>query len=199
MPATPFDPATVTAAVLAGGAGARLGGRDKGLELLGGKSLVAHVLAALEGQAGTVVICANRNEAHYRQYARTLHDATPDFRGPLAGITAALAQCSTEWLLTVPVDCPRPPSSLALRLHAAALSPPAMLAVAHDGERTQPLFALYARALAGSALSALQADAAVWRWQQDCAAARADFADFAAAFENLNTPEELRRWEREHG
>src|SRR6185312_7783365 len=170
MRAAHFNRATVTAAILAGGAGSRFGGRDKGLELLGGKPLVAHVLAAIEAQAGDVLICANRNEAQYRQYARTLRDGTPDLRGPLAGISAALAQCATQWLLTVPVDCPRPPPNLAARLHAAAIASASTLAVAHDGERAQPLFALYARGLAESARAALQADAAVWRWQQDCAA-----------------------------
>lgn len=199
MRAAAFDPASVTAAILAGGAGSRLGGRDKGLESLGGKPLVAHVLVAIRAQADTIVICANRNEEHYRRYARTLRDATPDFCGPLAGIAAALAQCATPWLLTVPVDCPAPPPDLAVRLHAAAQTSAATLAVAHDGTRAQPLFALYARDLAGSAQLASRAAAAVWRWQQDCNAAYADFADRAAAFENLNTPEEMQRWEREHG
>ena len=56
-----FDPANVTAAVLAGGAGSRLGGRDKGLHPLDGKPLIAHVAQALAAQAGKILICINRN------------------------------------------------------------------------------------------------------------------------------------------
>ena len=47
-----FDATQITAAILAGGAGSRVGGRDKGLILLGKKLLVEHVGAALEGQVG---------------------------------------------------------------------------------------------------------------------------------------------------
>ena len=42
MQAAAFNPASVCAAVLAGGAGSRLGGRDKGLEILSGKPLIEH-------------------------------------------------------------------------------------------------------------------------------------------------------------
>ncbi|MHB8678709.1 MAG: NTP transferase domain-containing protein, partial [Rudaea sp.] len=41
-----FDPAAITAAILAGGEGRRVGGADKGLMLLDGNPLVTHVLAA---------------------------------------------------------------------------------------------------------------------------------------------------------
>ena len=191
-----FDPAHVTAAILAGGAGSRLGGCDKGLEPLAGKPLIAHVLAALESQAGRVLICINRNEARYATYAPTLRDTQNTFCGPLAGIAGALAACATDWLLTVPVDCPRPPPHLAARQRAGA---GACAAVANDGTRTQPLFALYRRELAASAASALATDAPVWRWQQEIGAREVAFADCAAAFANLNERPEFERWEREHG
>jgi len=195
--ATAVDPATVTAAILAGGAGTRLSGRDKGLAVLNGKPLIEHVLAAIQPQAGSVLICANRNAAQYAEYGRVLPDAAVGFRGPLAGIAAALAECRTAWLLTVPVDCPTPPRDLAARLAASAND--ASVAVAHDGVRTQPLFALYRRGLADAARSALQSDSPVWRWQQQAGAAVGDFADCAAAFGNLNTAEDFLRWESEHG
>ena len=188
-----FDPAAITVAILAGGEGTRIGGRDKGLELLAGKPLIAHVVAALGPQAGGLLISANRNPEHYARFARVCADAATGFAGPLAGIAAALAACDTPWLLTLPVDCPRPPADLARRLHQALGA--ARAAVAHDGAQKQPLFALYRRELAGDAREALALDTPVWRWHDRLGAVEVDFSDARDGFVNLNTEDEFRRWE----
>ena len=193
----PFDPVRVTAAILAGGAGSRLHGRDKGLQPLAGKPLIAHVAAALRSQAGAVLICINRNASEYAAYGATCFDGVAGYRGPLAGIAAALHVCTTGWLLTVPVDCPRPPIDLARRLHAA-VAHGARAAVAHDGGRRQPLFALYARDCATQAADALSRDLPVWRWQDELGGVEVDFADASAAFTNLNSDAEFHAWETSH-
>ena len=193
--ASGFDPAQVTAAVLAGGAATRLHGRDKGLELLAGRPLIAYVVAALRVQAGTLLICANRNLERYAEFGTVRTDANPGFHGPLAGISAALSACRTPWLLTVPVDGPDLPSNLAARLHAAAAAGQRDLAAAWDGNRVQPLFALYRATLAASAAGALARDLPVRRWQEDLHRATADFSAAPAAFLNLNTPDDFRSWE----
>jgi len=189
-----FDPATITAAILAGGAGTRLGGRDKGLEALAGKPVVAHVAEALRGQAGRLLICANRNRERYVEFAPVCADVTVGFHGPLAGIAAALAACTTQWLLTVPVDCPHPPNDLGERLWAGAGVARASVA---RGARREPLFALYRRELAAAAAIALGRDEPVWRWQQQIGVIEVDFAD--ETFVNLNTSDDFRRWEQQHG
>jgi len=187
----------VTAAILAGGAGARLGGRDKGLEPLGGRALVDWVLDALEG-VDAVLVVANRNLDAYAQRAPTIGDepavavgAFATRRGPLAGIAAALDACATPWLVTVPVDCPDPPRDLAARLLDAALAAAAPAVVAHDGERRQPLFALYGRALHASARAAAAAEQGVQSWQDAIGVLELDFADRRQQFANLNTPEDF--------
>lgn len=187
-----FDVSNITAAILAGGAGTRLGGRDKGLEMLAGKPLVAHVADALHGQAGRLLISANRNTDRYGEFAPVCADAATGFRGPLAGILAALTACQTQWLLTVPVDCPRPSVDLARRLWGALGE--ASAAVADTGAGREPLFALYRRGLVGSAQAALQRDLSVWRWQDEIGAVIVDFSDARAAFMNLNSPEDFRKW-----
>ena len=189
-----FDRARVTAAVLAGGAGKRFGGRDKGLAPLRGKPLVAHVVAALTEQAAALLICVNRNDAAYAAFGATLRDGRPGFCGPLAGIATALAACRTEWLLTVPVDCPAPPRDLARRLYDAANDARAAAAVVNSGVRREPLFALYARALAPSADAALAQDQAVWRWQDAIGAVETLFEP-AQDWANLNDAAEFRAWE----
>jgi molybdenum cofactor guanylyltransferase len=179
----------ITAAILAGGAGRRLGGRDKGLEPLAGVPLVEHVLAALQGVDARLIV-ANRNHDVYSRYARTVAD-TVDRHGPLAGIAAACAACETPWLLTVPVDCPEPPVDLATRLLREALLHDAPAVVAHDGTTRQPLFALYRRELADAAAAAAAAAQGVWAWQDAIGARELDFADRGQQFQNLNTPDDF--------
>lgn len=190
----PFDRKTVTAAILAGGQGRRVGGRDKGLLHLAGLPLIAHAIAALRAQVGTIVVCANRNANEYAQFAPVIADTTPGFHGPLAGITSALAQCQTPWLLTFPVDCPQPPADLARRLHAANVR----VAAAHDGGGRQPLFALYRRDDVIAAATEPDLANGVWQWQDKLGAVEIDFSDAAGAFHNLNTDSDFRFWERNH-
>jgi len=154
----------------------------------------------MRAQAGTLLICANRHDETYAAFGAVVADALSGYHGPLAGIAAALATSTTPWLLTVPVDCPEPPSELGPRLLAAAIVGGTSLAVAHDGERAQPLFAIYRRELAESCSDALVRDMPVWRWQRDAGAASVDFSDRVAHFVILNTPDEFRAWERrQHG
>ena len=115
---------------------------------------------------------------------------------PLAGIAMALEAAADRWLLSVPVDCPAPPSKLAGRLTAAlADHDDARCVVAFDGERGQPLFALYRHGLADAARQALRDNVAVWRWQREIGCVQVDFADCADAFRNLNTDADLRSME----
>jgi len=198
MVETSFDPEQITAAILAGGEGSRMQGRDKGFVELAGSPLVAHVVEALRGQANTLLICANRNAEEYARFGRVVADAVPGFRGPLAGIAAALARCETPWLLTVPVDAPRLPRDLALQLFSAATASSADAAIVIENVRPQPMFALYRNRLAEAAATALALDLPVWRWQQQVRAAEVFFDADDNAFVNLNTDEDVAAWERAH-
>lgn len=185
---------SLTIAILAGGAASRLGGRDKGLVLLEGRALVDHVLdAACAMHAGRVdvLLVANRNLDDYARRARTVSDAIAGHRGPLAGVAAALAACTTPWLLTLPVDGPDPPVELHARLAEAAVRHATHALVAHDGERRQPLFALYRRELAAAAAVAAAEGQGVAGWQDAIGARDVDFADRRRQFINLNTPEDF--------
>jgi molybdopterin-guanine dinucleotide biosynthesis protein A len=194
---------TLTVAILAGGAATRLDGRDKGLELLEGRPLIDWALEVWTtrtapearddsaAKAIDVIVVANRNLDEYSRRARTVSDAAAGFHGPLAGIAAALEACATPRLLTVPVDCPDPPRELASRLLAATAVNRANVAVAHDGERRQPLFALYRRELAGSASNAVQTGQGVWQWQDSIGAIEVDFSNERRQFHNLNTPDDF--------
>lgn len=191
--------APLTIAILAGGAATRLQGRDKGLEPLCGRPLVVWAIeAAAAMDAARILIVANRNLDSYAEFAPTLHDDIAGFRGPLAGICTALAACATPWLATLPVDCPQPSPDLAVRLLAAAQAESANVVVAHDGERRQPLFAIYRRELAAAAAVAATRGQGVWQWQDAVGARELDFGDRRAQFRNLNTAEDFAAYAAEH-
>ena len=81
----------VTAVILAGGLGRRMGGADKGLVDYQGRPLIEWALAALRPQVDQLVISANRNLDTYAVYGhRVVPDTLPDYPGPLAGVLAAL-------------------------------------------------------------------------------------------------------------
>ncbi len=149
-------PEQITGLVLAGGRGSRMGGVDKGLQLLQGRPLVAHVLERLAPQVGALMINANRSLDAYSAYGHpVLSDADDSFSGPLAGMLAGLRAMQTDWLLAVPCDSPRLPLDLAARLSADIGA--ARLALPLQSGRLQPVFCLLHRSLAPALEAYLQA------------------------------------------
>ncbi len=188
----------ITAGVLAGGRGRRLGGTDKGLIELAGRPLVAHIVTRLTPQVGPILVNANRNLEAYRALGYpVVRDADPDFQGPLAGMAALLAQATTPWLVVVPCDGPFLPPDLVERLWAARLRSHAELAVVHDGIRMQPVHCLLPRKLLPDLRDFLQAGGRkIDRWYALHTVATADFSDRAGDFFNINTPSDRERAER---
>ncbi|HET8552881.1 MAG TPA: GTP 3',8-cyclase MoaA [Gammaproteobacteria bacterium] len=182
----------VTGAILAGGRGSRMGGRDKGLINVDGRPLIEHVLTRLRPQVGTVVIVANRNLARYGKYnCPVLSDEQPGYAGPLAGIASALSTAATPYVLIAPCDGPRLPRNLAVRLYQAAAAG-AEIAVADDGSRLQPLFALLHTSLLPDVRQFMnEGGRSVHEWYGHHGIARVDFSDCAMAFVNLNSPDEV--------
>ena len=81
----------MTAVILAGGLGRRMGRVDKGLQLLDGKPLVQWVLERLAPQADEVLLNANQNTERYETFGYpVIGDQIGGFAGPLAGLHAAL-------------------------------------------------------------------------------------------------------------
>lgn len=197
-PLSDDERARITAVILAGGEGRRMGGEDKGLIPIAGRRMVEHVLERVVPQAERVLINANRNRAVYARLGHPVFsDEMHDFQGPLAGIATALAQLDTPLLLTVPCDSPLPPDDLAVRLYHALEREQAQIAVAHDGHRLHPVFALIRREVLPSLRAYLDAGnrkLELWFDQQPTAVV--DFADEADAFVNVNSPAERNALEK---
>ena len=143
----------VTGVILAGGQGKRMGSADKGLQLLDGKPLVAHVIDRLRPQVSTLIVNANRNQSAYAAFGYPVCSDEPlDWSGPLAGFLTGLRHCKTLYLVTAPCDAPFLPSRLVEDLHRSLEEKQADLAVAvsKDDEycRVQPAFCLMKASLA---------------------------------------------------
>lgn len=178
----------ITGLVLAGGQGSRLGGRDKGLVMLGGQPLIKRVIDRLAPQVDQLLINANRNSDSYiRLGPPVIGDLRSDFPGPLAGIDAGLARVAHGLLAIVPCDSPFLPDNLIARLHAALLEQDAEIAVARAGGELQPVFALLRAELREALVRFMAADdRRIAAWFRQHKLAVVDFAD-EAAFANLNT------------
>ena len=185
--------ATITGVILAGGQGRRMGGADKGLQELGGRPMAAHVLERLAPQVGAVLISANRNLERYAELGcPVLPDTLHGYAGPLAGLQAALAQATTPLLVTAPCDSPFLPADLVARLHDGLVAQQAELAVACAAGRTHRAFCLLRRELLPGLDAFLAAgERRVGLWHASLKVAEVDFSDEAAAFGNINTPEDL--------
>ncbi len=174
-----------------------MGGADKALLPLGGRSLITWVLDRLEPQVERIVISANGDPCRFSAFGcAVLPDANP--RGPLSGVLAALRHVEplgATHLVSTPVDTPFLPRDLVPQLLLATEGSAGGLAVASTTDGDHPATALWPVSLA-PALAAFLAsgEAKVTRFTEAHQATRAIFPD-ARAFLNLNTPEDLAKAE----
>lgn len=182
--------ARITLGILAGGRGSRLGGIDKAWIERGGLPQVLRWQHRFAQEAGTTLVSANRDLQRYA--AAGLH-AVPDRMagglGPIAGLDALLATCSTSWLLTIPVDLVGINDCL---LPSLCSGRSANGAFARDEDGPQPLVALWRVDAAASAVAAAIEcnEGAIHALQARLGMACVHFE--GVRFGNLNTPEDLR-------
>ena len=187
----------ITGVILAGGRGSRLGGVDKGLVRFHGRPLIEHAIDALRPQVGGLLISANRNRDVYASYGiPVIADVTGDYDGPLAGILSAMRVTETAYILAVPCDTPSLPPDLAERLAGALTDAQAEASVVFCHGRMQPVFALMRSDVDDRLEQYLTTSSrGAGAWMHQLGAVSVDFSDRAGAFDNINTPEELKRLE----
>lgn len=192
----PTNTQNITAVILAGGQGSRLGGLDKGLIELKKVPLVKHLIERIQPQVSNIIISANRNLERYSNFGFPVYkDDIADYAGPLAGILKALQHCKNDWLLTIPADSPFIPHDLVQRLNENRKDN--KVVIPHDGEFLQPTFALIHKSLTPSLEIFLQQGERKARvWMQQQAHSIVDFSDQADTFININTEDELKHAEQ---
>ena len=141
-------PATLCV-VLAGGLGRRMGGGDKPMREIGGRTILDHVIERLEPQSDEMVLNANGDPTRFTRFALpVVADTIEGYPGPLAGILAALEWTAAnrpgiEWVASAAGDCPFLPRDLVARLQQARLAEGADLAVAMSGGQAHPVIGLW--------------------------------------------------------
>ncbi len=149
---TEARPATV-GVLLAGGLARRMGGGDKPLRTIGGRTILDHVIARLKPQCDELILNANGDPARFASFGLpVVADTVEGFAGPLAGVLAALDWTAAqhpkiEWVLSAATDCPFLPRDLVARLHRARQDERARLAVAASDGQTHPVIGLWNVAL----------------------------------------------------
>ena len=191
----------ITGVILAGGLGRRMGGVDKGLQLLNGRPMVHWVVELLAPQVDELLINANQNIGRYAAFGhRVIPDQIPDFAGPLAGLHAALSAATHPLVATVPCDSPFLPADLIFRLFSALTANAADLAVARTFDQPHPVFCLCKRTVLPHLSEFLAGGGRKFEnWYATLKAVEVAFDDEAEAFENINTREELGSFETTSG
>lgn len=189
--------AGITGVVLAGGMGRRMGGVDKGLQTLRGRPMAAWVVERLQPQVGPLIINANQNLDRYAEFGcPVVPDQIPDFAGPLAGLHAALSAARTPLVVTAPCDSPFLPEDLVFRLFSALTAAGAELAVARTFDQPHPVFCLCRREVLPHLTDFLESGGRkIDRWYATLKIVEVAFDEVADAFENINTRDELSRFE----
>lgn len=182
----------VTAVILAGGKGRRMDGKDKGLVELANRPLIEYVIDAIKPQVESIILNANRNQEQYSRYGYpVVSDALADYQGPLAGFICAMQSSTTSHIVTLPCDGPFLPADLVDRLISSLADNNAEIAVAHDGDRMQPVYSLMPVTLSNSLGSFLDSgERKIDLWYSQHRAALADFSDCPETFRNINTAEQ---------
>ena len=193
------DPTTL-GLLLAGGLARRMGGGDKPLHTIAGRSMLAHVIERLSSQCAGLLLNANGDPVRFADYGLPIiADDVPDFAGPLAGILAGLDWLATnrpetEWLVSVAADTPFIPRDLVARLHAAREEAGVPLACAASGGRTHPVIGLWPVSLRQDLRHALMVEdeRKVSRWAARHGVAMAEWpAEPVDPFFNANQPDDL--------
>lgn len=122
-------PYEIAAIILAGGEGKRVGGANKGLLKIKGKTFVEHILSKFEGNLKQIIISANRDIETFQKLGFSVFPDQAEWKGsgPLAGLLSCWEHVSpsVDALLVVPCDTPFLPDDLIKRLYLKLFENPA--------------------------------------------------------------------------
>lgn len=188
----------ITAIVLCGGAGSRLGAPDKTVVPVRGRPLVSYTLDGLAPQVGRIVLSSGRDPAPYTHLG---YDVVADDRpgeGPLGGVASALSAIESEWVLVHPGDTPFPDPGLVARLGPTADA--RGVAVPRAGSQRQHLVLLLSRAMAAELAGYYASGGRAARlWLDAYGVEGVDMSDVADSFFNVNTRADLAACEERLG
>lgn len=191
---------SVVGIILAGGLARRMGGGDKCLLPLAGKTLLQRTIDRAQPQVEQLLLNANGNSLRFaRTRLPVVADVYPNNLGPLAGIHAGFTWMQAnapqaEWLVSFASDTPFFPADLVQTLVDAAQTSSSKLVVAVSKLRVHPVFSLWHISLKEQI--EVQLDGGETPRLQDWMTAQkptqVEFnADAYDPFFNINTPQDL--------
>ena len=144
-----FDEYDVTGVLLAGGLSRRMGGGDKNLLCLGGKTILQHTIDRVQPQVSRLLLNANGNSHRFESFGLpVIADVIEGHLGPLVGILTGMEwslktapQCN--WLVSFPTDAPFIPLNMVSSFLSQVKKDGTNIVCAMSKERTHPPFALW--------------------------------------------------------
>jgi molybdopterin-guanine dinucleotide biosynthesis protein A len=139
--------------LLAGGLARRMGGGDKPMRQIGGRTILERVITRLKPQCDELILNANGDPARFAAFGLpVIPDNVENFPGPLAGILAALDWAAAHrpgvsLVFSAAADCPFLPRDLVARLSEAQVNEGAQLAVAASDGQSHPVIGLWSVSL----------------------------------------------------
>ncbi len=140
---------SIPGVLLAGGRAQRMGGGDKPLRMVDGRTILERAIARLAPQCSRLILNANGDPARFAGNGLpVVPDGVAGFPGPLAGILAGLDWVAAHmpearWMLSAAGDCPFLPRDLVARLATAQAAEQAKLALAASGGQIHPVIGLW--------------------------------------------------------
>ena len=186
---------TISAVILAGGKARRMGGQDKGLQILGKQSLIEHVIHRLQPQVHDILINANRSQTEYAKFGfPVFSDELPDFQGPLSGMLTALEKTKSDFILFTPCDTPFFPTNLLDKLKSAVENHRTLITYACDEEREHPVFCLMSVQLKEKLRHYLASgERRLLQFMKENGGISVKFTKEEGNFENFNTLDDLKK------
>lgn len=201
------------AVLLAGGQARRMGGGDKCMLALAGRTLLAHSIERIGPQVQQVLINANGDPERFANFDLPVaKDSVEGFVGPLAGVLTGM-----EWaqahvpeathVVSIATDTPFFPADLVARLIQAAETGKTPLAVAASSGRSHPVFGLWPLSLIGDLREAVAIEGLrkvdIWTARHGVTVAAFSGRDFELVggdpFFNLNQPKDIEEAEARIG
>ena len=185
----------ISVGILAGGKATRMNNQDKGLVLVNGTPLIENLLEKISVKTSNIIINANRNIDKYKSYNYpVIKDALDDFQGPLSGIYSLLKMINTDYLITLPCDCPNFSWEVIQKM-IDEVDKSKGVSIAHNGLRSQPVFMLVSKDKVKSLHDYLaNGDRKIDIWYQNNSYQYIFFNEDSTYFDNINTTEQLNEY-----